>query len=156
MLVSFNYADPTKVQDSDIIGAVTTGVVYRHPGVADHLRHDGLLLEDSDRAWILTERGCRDSGRSRWRTQFGRVALIDSPPSTPVATAISNRGATGNAFNTSSKRAVLCYPQETFYDTGIVPTGVTLSTTGAPVTAQANALAVGPYSSVGSRRDRGS
>ena len=34
------------------------------------------------------------------------MALIDSPPSTQVATAISNRGATGNAFNTSSVRNV--------------------------------------------------
>src|SRR5208282_6715724 len=75
------------------------------------------------------------------------MALVDSPPSTAVAAAIANRAVAGNAFASSSSRAVLCYPQETFYDTGIVPTGVTLSTTGTPVTSQVNALAVGPYSS---------
>jgi phage tail sheath protein FI len=52
----------------------------------------------------------------------------------------------GNAFATSSNRSILCYPQETFYDTGIVPTGVTLSTSGTPVTAQFNANSVGAYS----------
>jgi uncharacterized protein len=51
----------------------------------------------------------------------------------------------GNAFGTGSSRAVLCYPQETFYDTGLVPTGVTLNGV-APVPAVANQNAVGPYS----------
>ena len=74
------------------------------------------------------------------------MALVDSPPSTTVAAAIANRGVVGNAFATSSNRTILCYPQETFYDTGIVPTGVTLSTSGTPVTTQFNANSVGPYS----------
>jgi hypothetical protein len=74
------------------------------------------------------------------------MALVDSPPSTAVATAIANRGVVGNAFATSSSRTILCYPQETFYDTGIVPTGVTLNTSGTPVTAQFNANSVGPFS----------
>ena len=52
----------------------------------------------------------------------------------------------GKAFNTSSKRAILCYPQESFYDTGIDPAAVTLSATGTPLTSQVNVLAVGPYS----------
>src|ERR1019366_5752943 len=74
------------------------------------------------------------------------TALVDSPPSTTVAAAIANRGVVGNAFATSSNRTVLCYPQETFYDTGIVPTGVTLSTSGTPVASHFNANSVVPYS----------
>jgi hypothetical protein len=73
------------------------------------------------------------------------MALIDAPASTSSTTAIANRGVAGNAFDTSSTRAVLCYPQETFYDTGLVPTGVTLNgITAIPVAANQNA--VGPYS----------
>jgi phage tail sheath protein FI len=73
------------------------------------------------------------------------MALIDSPPNTPVATAIANRGVAGNAFDTSSTRAILCYPQETYFDTGLVPTGVTMNGTN-PVQSVANLNAVGPYS----------
>ena len=62
-----------------------------------------------------------------------------------MATAIANRAAVGNAFDTSSTRAVLCYPQEQFYDTGYVPTGMKLNGTLA-VPAQANTTSVGPYS----------
>ncbi|MGH7931572.1 MAG: phage tail sheath family protein, partial [Candidatus Binataceae bacterium] len=73
------------------------------------------------------------------------MALIDSPPATAPATAIANRGAAGNSFDTSSNRAILCYPQETFYDTGLVPTSVGLNGT-TPVPAVANRNAIGPYS----------
>ena len=55
------------------------------------------------------------------------MVLIDSPPATAPTTAIANRGLAGNAFDTSSTRAILCYPQETFYDSGLVPTGVTVN-----------------------------
>jgi uncharacterized protein len=73
------------------------------------------------------------------------MALIDAPPATTAGAAIANRGGAGNAFDTSSTRAILCYPQETFYDIGIVPTGVTLSGT-TPVPLVANQNAIGPYS----------
>src|ERR1700683_2443110 len=145
VLVAFNYADPTKVQDSDIIGAVTSGVytgiqalqtTYGTMGFFSKILIAPSYSQSADVAAALTTMA--DTIRA--------VTLVDSPPSTLVASAISNRGVAGNAFNTSSKRAILCYPQETFYDTGIVPTGVTLSSTGAPVATQANALAVGPYS----------
>ncbi|HXN85798.1 MAG TPA: phage tail sheath subtilisin-like domain-containing protein [Candidatus Binataceae bacterium] len=145
MFVAFNYADPTKVQDSAIIGAFTSGVytgiqalqtTYGTMGFFSKILIAPSYSQSADVAAALTTMA--DTIRA--------VTLVDSPPSTLVASAISNRGVAGNAFNTSSKRAILCYPQETFYDTGIVPTGVTLSSTGAPVATQANALAVGPYS----------
>ncbi len=146
VLVAFNYADPTKVQDSDIIGAVTSGVYTGIQALQTTYGTMGFFAK------ILIAPGYSQNAdvataEIALANKIRAVALVDSPPSTPVASAISNRGATGNAFNTSSNRAILCYPQETFYDTGIIPTGVTLSTTGAPVTSLFNALAVGPYSS---------
>jgi phage tail sheath protein FI len=41
---------------------------------------------------------------------------------------------------------MLCFPQELFFDTGIVPTGVTLNASGTAVEAQYNAKATSPYS----------
>jgi phage tail sheath protein FI len=146
VLVAFNYADPTKVQNSDIIGAVTSGVYTGIQALQTTYGTMGFFSK------ILIAPGYSQTAavataQVTMANTIRAVALIDSPPSTQVATAISNRGATGNAFNTSSVRAILCYPQETFYDTGTNPTGVTLSTAGAPVRSQANATAVGPYSS---------
>jgi phage tail sheath protein FI len=146
VLVAFNYADPTKVQDSDIIGAVTSGVYTGIQALQTTYGTMGFFAK------ILIAPGYSQNAdvataEVALANKIRAVTLIDSPPSTPVASAISNRGVTGNAFNSSSVRAVLCYPQETFYDTGIVPTGVTLSATGAPVTSQFNEVAVGPYSS---------
>src|SRR5260370_6799629 len=74
------------------------------------------------------------------------IALIDSPPSISPATSIANRGVAGNVFDTSSDRAVLCYPQEKFFDLGLIPTGVTINSAGTPVQNAANVTAVGPYS----------
>jgi phage tail sheath protein FI len=146
VLVGFNYADPTKVQDSDIIGAVTGGVYTGMQALQTTFGTMGFFSK------ILIAPGYSQladvaTAEIALANRIRAVALVDSPPSTPVATAISNRGLTGNAFNTSSTRGILCYPQETFYDTGIVPTGIALSTTGAPLTSQLNAVSVGPYSS---------
>ena len=64
---------------------------------------------------------------------LSRIRLVDAPSATPIATALSNRGLSGNAFNTSSKRTVLCYPNLKFQDLGIVPTGITFNASGAAV-----------------------
>lgn len=143
--VSFNYADPGKVTDTDIIGTITgtayTGIqalrttygtmgffpkILIAPGYSQDAAIAGALLTTAQ--------------------TIRAIALIDSPPATSPAAAIANRGVTGNAFDTSSDRAVLCYPQERFLDTGLVPTGVTLNTSGAPIQTTFNATAVGPYS----------
>ncbi len=49
------------------------------------------------------------------------------------ATAIANRGVAGTVFDTSSDRAVLCYPQEQFFDLGLMPAGVTLNSAGTQI-----------------------
>ncbi len=145
VLIAFNYADPSKVADADVIGAVTGGVytglqafqtTYGTMGFFPKILIAPGYSQDATVATAL----------DAMATKIRAMALVDSPPATAVATAIANRGVVGNAFATSSNRTILCYPQETFYDTGIVPTGVTLSPSGLPLTAQFNANSVGPYS----------
>lgn len=47
-------------------------------------------------------------------------ALVDAPAGTTVATAIAGRGPSGTInFNTSNKRAVLCYPYVKAYDASL-------------------------------------
>ncbi|SRR5579875_1496072 len=135
VLVSFDYADPTKVADSDIIGTFTNGAysglqalktTYGTMGFFAKILIAPGYSQNSDVASALTTM----AGTLR------AMALIDSAPGTASATAIANRGTAGAAFDTSSNRAILCYPQQIFVDNGIDPT------TGAPV----NANSVAPYS----------
>lgn len=41
------------------------------------------------------------------------MCLVDAPAGTTVAQAITNRGTSGNAFNSGSKRTILCFPEAT-------------------------------------------
>ncbi|HXZ87646.1 MAG TPA: phage tail sheath subtilisin-like domain-containing protein [Candidatus Binataceae bacterium] len=144
VIASFSYADPSKVTDADIIGAVTGGsytgiqalmTTYGTMGFFPKLLTVPGYAHNADVASALLSM----AGTLR------ALALIDAPAGTVPATAIANRGVAGNAFDTSSTRAILCYPQETFYDTGLVPTGVTLNGAAASP-ASANQNAVGPFS----------
>lgn len=145
VLIAFNYADPSKVADTDIVGGFTGGVytgmqsfqtTYGTMGFFPKILIAPGYSQDATVATAITAMAAK----------IRAMALVDSPPSTAVAAAITNRGVVGNAFATSSTRTILCYPQETFYDTGIVPTGVTLNPSGTPLTSQFNANSVGPYS----------
>src|SRR5271156_3134330 len=124
VLIAFNYADPSKVMDADVIGAITSGVytglqafqtTYGTMGFFPKILIAPGYSQDASVATAITAMA----------NTIRAMALVDSPPPTSAATAITNRGVVGNAFGTSSNRTILCYPQETFYDTGIVPTGVT-------------------------------
>src|SRR5216683_3628191 len=143
--LSFSYADPSKMQDSDVVGSVSgtmyTGIqalrtTYGTMGFFPKILIAPGYSQDAAAASALVS------------TAFTirAIALIDSPPSISPATAIANRGVAGNVFDTSSDRAVLCYPQEKFFDLGLIPTGVTINSAGTPVQNAANVTAVGPYS----------
>jgi uncharacterized protein len=145
VLIAFHYADPSKVVDADVIGAITGGVytgmqafqtTYGTLGFFPKILIAPNYSQDVAVATALTAMA----------TKVRAIALIDSPPATSAAAAITNRGVMGNGFASSSSRAVLCYPQETFFDTGIVSTGVTLNASGIPLTSEFNANAVAPYS----------
>ena len=143
--VSFSYADPSKVQDSDIVGSVT-GTMYM--GI-QALRTTYGTMGFFPKILIApgySQDPATASALTSTALTIRAVALIDSPPSISPATAIANRGVAGNAFDTSSDRAVLCYPQEQFFDVGLMPAGVTLNPAGTPVQNAANLTAVGPYS----------
>ncbi|HUN58011.1 MAG TPA: phage tail sheath subtilisin-like domain-containing protein [Candidatus Binataceae bacterium] len=142
--VSFSYGDPGKVQDSDIVGAVTNGNYSGLQGLLTTFGTMGFFAKVLIAPGYSQNADVADAMLAL-AGQIRGMALIDSPPSTTPANAIANRGAAGNAFDTSSTRAILCYPQEMFYDTGLVPTGVTLNGT-TPVQEVANQNAVGPYS----------
>ncbi|HEV7989906.1 MAG TPA: phage tail sheath subtilisin-like domain-containing protein [Candidatus Binataceae bacterium] len=143
--VSFSYADPSKVQDSDVVGTVTgtmyTGIQALRTTCGTMGFFPKILIApgySQDPATAAALLSTAETVRA--------IALIDSPPSISPATAIANRGVAGNVFDTSSDRALLCYPQEKFSDLGLIPTGVTLNSAGTPVQNAANATAVGPYS----------
>jgi phage tail sheath protein FI len=121
VLVSFDYADPSKVSDADVIGAFTNGsysglqalkITYGTMGFFARILIAPGFSQNPDVASALTSMA----------ETLRAMALVDSAPGTSAATAIANRGVSGNAFDTSSNRVILCYPQELFVDNGIDPT----------------------------------
>jgi phage tail sheath protein FI len=154
LLVTFTYADPSKVADSDLVGSYTGGVytgiqalktTYNTMGFwakiliapPAALNSGGQTVGSAD----ATVAAALDSMAQTIRA----MALVDAPPATPIATATSNRGLSGNAFNTSSKRTILCYSNLKFQDLGIVPTGITFNASGAAVQNVSNTTVDGPY-----------
>lgn len=145
VLISFDYADPSTVEDSDVIGGVSDGAYTGVAALQTTYASMGFFPK------ILIAPGfSHDAGVAAAMVSMAEkiraMALLDAPPGTSVAAALASRGSAGNAFNTSSRRAVLCYPQETFYDSGLVPTGVTLDSAGKPLPSAFNAAALAPYS----------
>jgi phage tail sheath protein FI len=143
--VSFDFADPSKVTDTDIIGAVSGGVYSGIQALQTTYGTMGFFPK------LLIAPGFSHSAdvaaaMAAMAATLRAIALVDSPPATPAATAIANRAVAGNAFDSSDSRVVLCYPQESFYDSGLVPTGVTLNASGAPVTKSFGANSVAPLS----------
>ena len=152
--VTFTYADPSKVADNDLIGSYAGGVytgiqalktTYNTMGFfakiliapAAALNSGGQTVSGAD----PTVASALDSMAQSLRA----MALVDAPPATPIATALSNRGTVGNTFDTSSKRTILCYPNLKFEDEGIVPTGITFNSSGVAVQNVSNAVVDGPY-----------
>ncbi|MDA8051036.1 MAG: phage tail sheath subtilisin-like domain-containing protein [Rhodospirillales bacterium] len=143
--IAYTYADPSKVMDADIVGAVTGGVytgmqafltTFQSMGFFPKLLIAPGYSQDETTASALTTLA----------TTIRAMAFIDSPPATSVASAISNRGTAGNSFDTSSYRAILCFPQEMWFDPSIVPTGNTLNNQGIVINQLYNANADAPYS----------
>ncbi|MGH9066786.1 MAG: phage tail sheath subtilisin-like domain-containing protein, partial [Acidimicrobiales bacterium] len=143
--IGYSYADPSKVVDADIVGAVTSGVYTGMQAFLTTFQSMGIFPK------LLIAPGWSqdETTAAAMTTLAGSVrgmAFIDAAPATTVSAAIADRGTSGQAFDTSSYRAVLCFPQEMFYDTGIVPTGNTVNNQGAVINALYNANADSPYS----------
>ena len=129
-----NYADPSKLADSDLVGNVT-GNVYT--GMQCWKLAYGLmgffpklLIAPSFGTYVAAGQtvGSQDAtvaaGMAAVALVMRAMYFVDCPAGSSPATLLSNRGASGNSFNTSDKRAVLCGPQQLFLDSGIVPTGI--------------------------------
>lgn len=115
--VDYSYADPTKVTAADIIGAVDiAGIRSGMQSLLDTYNLMGFFAK-----MIIAPGFCTQSSVSSAMIAIAgalrAIALIDAPIGTTVAQAIAGRGPSGVInFNTSSERAVLCYPYLKRYD----------------------------------------
>ena len=155
--LSCNYADPSKLADSDLVGNVT-GNVYT--GMQCWKLSYGLmgffpklLIAPSFGAYVASGQtaGSQDAtvaaGMAAVAVVMRAMYFVDCPAGSSPATLLSNRGASGNSFNTSDKRAVLCGPQQLFLDSGIVPTGIGVDPiAGKAIQTIANLTHAGPLS----------
>jgi phage tail sheath protein FI len=155
--ITCNYADPSKLADSDLIGTVTSNV---YTGMQNWKLSYGLfgffpklLIAPSFGTAVAIGQtvGSQDattaSGLAAVALALRAMYFIDCPPATSPATLLSNRAASGNSWNTSDKRAILCGPQELFLDSGINPTGISINpSNGAAVQNLAQTTHAGPYS----------
>ncbi len=115
--VGYTYVDPTKVTNSDVIGAVDGG--GNRTGMQAFLDaynlfgfYPKILIAPtySPQTTIATELNVLAG-------KFRAIALVDAPIGTTVQQAITGRGPSGAInFNTSSERMVLCYPHLKVYD----------------------------------------
>jgi phage tail sheath protein FI len=153
--VTFNYADPSQLSDASLVGTVTSNV---YTGMQAWKLSYGLMgffpkilvapSYGTGPAWQSV--GSYDpttaSGLLTVATAMRAICLIDCPPGSSPATLLADRGVTGNSWDTSSERQILCGPCELYYDTGIAPTAITISTSGTAVQNLANVNVSFPYS----------
>lgn len=154
--VSYAYCDPSKVADSDLVGAVTNGVYTGIQALQTTYGTMGFFAKiliapaAGPAAAGIQSVGSDDpavqAALLTMAATIRAMALIDTAPQTTPAQMIANRGVSGNAWDTSSNRAILCGPWENFEDIGLNPTGVTISSAGAAVPAYLNATEDSPYS----------
>ncbi|MDF0606630.1 phage tail sheath subtilisin-like domain-containing protein [Neisseriaceae bacterium TC5R-5] len=117
LTASYDYADPTKVTATDIIGAVNSaGVRTGIKALKDTYNIFGFFAK------ILIAPGfCTLSSVAveldAMAKQLGAMAYIDAPIGTTFAQVLAGRGPAGTInFNTSSDRVRLCYPHVKVYD----------------------------------------
>src|SRR5262249_45603084 len=136
--ITCRYADPSQLADSDLVGTVTSNV---YTGMQCWKLSFGLmgffpklLIAPRDGSGVAIEQtaGSQDataaSAMATVAAAMRAMYFVDCPAGTSPATMLSNRGSSGNSWNTSDKRAILCGPEELFVDTGIIPTGISVDT----------------------------
>ncbi|EAW8180904.1 phage tail sheath family protein [Salmonella enterica] len=117
VMVTYDYADPTKVTAADIIG--TVDAAGRRSGLkllADCLSENGF----NAKILIAPVYGTQASVMAELDIQAAKaqaVAYVDAPVGTTPQQAITGRGPAGTInFNTASGRLRLCYPHVKVYD----------------------------------------
>lgn len=144
--IGYAYCDPSKVASTDIVGTVAGGVYTGIQALQTTFQTMGLFAK------LLITPSFTDATTSAalltMANKIRAIAFTDAPPQTSVAAAISNRGTAGNAFNQASDRLVLSAPYQLLMDTGIVPTGVTISPQGIIVLTHASTTMEFPLSTL--------
>lgn len=117
--VDYDYADPTKVTNADIIGGID--------GVTGNYRGLKLFLQSFARfgafpKLLIAPGFCSQLAIATEMIPIAEdlkaIALVDAPVGATYQQAIEGRGETGEInFYTSSERVVLCYPHVKIYDT---------------------------------------
>lgn len=119
VVVSYDYADPTKVTAADIIG--TVDAAGRRSGLK--LLADSYSLNGFDaRVLIAPVYSTLRSVTAELEVQADKlqaVAYVDAPVGITPQQAVTGRGPAGAInFNTASGRLRLCYPHVKVYDAG--------------------------------------
>ncbi|WP_263063037.1 phage tail sheath subtilisin-like domain-containing protein [Dickeya dadantii] len=116
-LASYDYADPTKVTATDIIGAVNaagnrTGMKLLH----DTYNQFGFFAKILIAPVYCTQNSIRVELQAL-AEKLGAMAYVDAPIGTTYEQVIAGRGPAGTInFNTSSARVRLFYPHVKVYD----------------------------------------
>ncbi len=120
LTLAYSYLDPTKVTAADIIGTVNaSGVRTGLKALRDTYNTMGFFAK-----LLIAPAFCTQASVATeliaMADALDAVALLDAPIGTTFAQAIAGRGPAGTInFNTSSDRALLCYPYLKAYDTGL-------------------------------------
>lgn len=113
----YDYADPSKVTAADIIGTVNAaGQRTGMKALRDTYNLMGFFAK-----LLIAPAYCTQTSVSAeliaMADYLDAFALIDAPVGTTFAQALAGRGPAGSInFNTSSERAILCYPHLKVYD----------------------------------------
>jgi len=113
----YDYADPSKVTAADIIGTVNAaGQRTGMKALRDTYNLMGFFAK-----LLIAPAYCTQISVSAeliaMADYLDAFALIDAPVGTTFAQALAGRGPAGSInFNTSSERAILCYPHLKVYD----------------------------------------
>lgn len=126
--VTAAYCDPSKVTDSDIIGAVVGSTFTGLQALQTTFNTMGFTAK-----LLITPNFYDAAVASALLTMANTLkayAFVDAPPQTSVATAVANRGVGGNPFNMASDRLGIVFPWQFKAGVAIIPTGVVVSPQG--------------------------
>lgn len=142
--VTAAYCDPSKVTSSDIIGTTVGGTRTGMQALLNTFQTMGFFAK------ILITPNFYDLATTSSLLTIANAikayAYVDAPPQTAVATAVSNRGASGNTFNQASDRLGLVFPWQLKTANAISPTGVVVSPQGVVGTTKVTGTVESPYS----------
>lgn len=148
--LSYSYCDPSKVATSDLIGAVTSNV---YTGLQCFTLSFGtfgfnprILIAPGYNGYVGSKDQAVSTALITVANQLHDIAIIDSPATITVTTALANRANSASGFSVASYRAALAFPNLQFFDIGILPTGNTINQSGTVLNTLANVQVDGPYS----------